>query len=216
MKANALLVPLALLALSACEQATAPAVPATPSNVLIPLAKPQGAPRVAELTPAQKEAYWDAFRAVNKAVDTEGQSWKRRHADVQRALDAYDGQPLDFQIEQMAASKMLSRHLLPAAASADRDEAVALYTRSLLNNQHEDAGLLADALGELEGTWAPAELRASAAQAVTFGERYLIRESRCRGKACGTVLQDLRSRGLGLGATEQRVSVGLDRLEALN
>jgi len=74
---------------------------------------------------------------------------------------------------------MLSIHLLPTDANFDynRQAVVAFYTDYLLNNNHPNAHIIADALRSLEGYWSRDQIAQAAENALLFAEEYLSKQN---------------------------------------
>ena len=183
--------PLALLVLSACEQPVGTEAPAPNSTLSrqrtgpeIPIATPPGAKRPGEVTPNQLKAMIHKGLELDRMLDADAKPWPVLDREVRAFLAEYASMPRGHALEQLAAHRMLKEYLLDAPVSPEQQAATSYYTRMLVRNHHGDAGLMADALTALRGTWPEAELREAVTVSIAAGEHTLRMRRACPTPGC--------------------------------
>jgi hypothetical protein len=152
--------------------------------------------------------------AINRVVTTAA-TWQEADAGVRALLAEAEEPHIQYVREQSAAAIMLRARLLSGTPSPERADAIAYYTRMLVNNRSPEASLVAEALQKLEGHVDAAVLAEMADAAVASAEVYLAGQLDCEG-CSSEMLQERLGPALGGRALagSQSVVDGIDALRA--
>ena len=115
--------------------------------------------------------------------------WQEADGLVREFLQSIKDNPLAYQIEQKAASKMLTDRLLDAETTPASQEAIEYYTQRLLDNAHSDADVISRSLDALEGKWTRDQIARAAANTAKHARAYL-KTNPCRPCLEGTKAEE--------------------------
>lgn len=97
------------------------------------------------------------FNATLTQIFNEKASWSEIDTEVRRRLQGKSGSPYIASLREVAANRTL-KHLVDAEPSPERAKAIGRYTSMLVEVEHTDAAVLAEACNALEGHWSKARL----------------------------------------------------------
>lgn len=210
---------LLLLALNACEEATAPQTPevTSPSAVVGAVPSDAVAPDYASMDPEEAAALADAAIAAHQAIQAavvEATTWQEADIAVRKELTSHPRVP-EYQLQQLASSYMLRQHLAPTWTAPDDEalEATGFYTNLLVENESPDAPLLERSLSALEGYWSEGRLKNAAGASAKAASRWAASRADCDGCSLDEALASMPD-SPGLALPEQTVSAirALDRM----
>ena len=107
-----------------------------------------------------------------RSIMAESSSWSEADRAYREAIERAPVEHRGFYAEA-AAHEMLPA-LLEEEATPDRQEAVAFYTRALVDAQSPNAPLVFHGLNEMADEWDEGEIEAAALKAAAAGEAYVL------------------------------------------
>ncbi|WP_022834603.1 hypothetical protein [Salisaeta longa] len=126
------------------------------------------------LTPAQEQALTDALNQAQARLSdaiARAPSWEEAQQNAQQFLAENRDLPPAI-AEQLVASRMIEQWLLQGELTPAQRDALSRYTEMLIEQNSAEAAVVANALGQLQGTWSPERIRAAAQQALQTAQQH--------------------------------------------
>lgn len=170
------------------------------ADTFVPFSIPEGKSiglLLEQATPTEKKALMESYgeaarlQAESETLVMHAASWQEADAALRPLLVAQADHPFAYLFVQVAANRMLARHLLPAASdSPEVLAATGYYTDLLLAWNHPDASVLLPALDRLS-TWTSGKRDEARARVVAAAQRYLEKNP-CEACLEGSNVQNAR------------------------